>query len=438
VRAGGEPFEFLVREKLRPKSIMQVRLEQDLAVRAQVEEAELSKQFRANPLPRTTTEPLYDRMVHKAERDRERRKAENVRRIQREEDPYFAATWAHILAEQKERKERVRQVHKLRQEAFKRQKPRSRPAPPRELVEQRRQAALAAEQERAARIQERARRLREESSMPGIRAAEEDPKEKVERLARARAERAKKLRGRDVSLGYREPPNFKELHRQFDDEMKRKKQQHEQVRPEPFHLHANSSDYKEKAAQRERKVHRDTEVGKLHQQEALRWPHVQYKPPPDVDYTPFKAAETRSQKLRQKATEEAKKAGQYDPRMEKEMKRRQKEEAERERNRRFYQHQLAKRGGDGGGGDDFVDYDLPDEDKPEAARGGKAKAKDEGIPGVPRMYLDARKKQVEAEVKDYVDELKLKHGVYDEDFDNIPDVDKAVRSKKAVYDYEED
>ncbi|PNH10404.1 hypothetical protein TSOC_002848 [Tetrabaena socialis] len=62
-----QPFEFEERERARPKSIAQVKLEQDLAIRRQEEEAARATHFRASPVPASVAEPRYERLLLEAE-----------------------------------------------------------------------------------------------------------------------------------------------------------------------------------------------------------------------------------------------------------------------------------------------------------------------------------------------------------------------------------
>ena len=57
------PFEFEKREKDRPKTIMQVKLEQDLEIKRQEEEAARSYRFKSSPIPPSVSEPKYERMM---------------------------------------------------------------------------------------------------------------------------------------------------------------------------------------------------------------------------------------------------------------------------------------------------------------------------------------------------------------------------------------
>ena len=70
------------------KSISSARLEQELALRAAMEEAELARRFHANPLPRSTTEPRFQRMAEEQAALRELRKRDRVQRLHAEERPF--------------------------------------------------------------------------------------------------------------------------------------------------------------------------------------------------------------------------------------------------------------------------------------------------------------------------------------------------------------
>ena len=68
------PFEFERREKERPKTIMQVKLEQDLEIKRQEEEAARSYRFKSSPIPHSVSEPKYERMMLEDEIRRQIRK----------------------------------------------------------------------------------------------------------------------------------------------------------------------------------------------------------------------------------------------------------------------------------------------------------------------------------------------------------------------------
>ena len=72
------PPSFLSRDASRAKTIAEQRLEQELAVEAALEEAELRKRVAPKPVPRSTREPRFARMVEteaaRRERNRETRK----------------------------------------------------------------------------------------------------------------------------------------------------------------------------------------------------------------------------------------------------------------------------------------------------------------------------------------------------------------------------
>eukprot|EP00854_Cymbomonas_tetramitiformis_P010082 gene10082-11934_t len=83
-----QPFSFDRREAVRPKSIMQERLEQDLAIAAEKEEANRIHGFKARPLPASVTEPRYMYMVEQAQYTREKRIEERNAKLITEAKPF--------------------------------------------------------------------------------------------------------------------------------------------------------------------------------------------------------------------------------------------------------------------------------------------------------------------------------------------------------------
>ena len=82
------PFSFEVRESRRVKSISETRLEQDLAIEAEIHQAEMARPFRANPLPRSTVEPRYQRMLEREEMRRDERRASRRAALLESERPF--------------------------------------------------------------------------------------------------------------------------------------------------------------------------------------------------------------------------------------------------------------------------------------------------------------------------------------------------------------
>jgi len=66
----------------------QVKLEQDLAMKAQEEEAAFLHRFRANPLPRSSVEPRFQAIVDEQMRKREEAAEVNMAALRSQERPF--------------------------------------------------------------------------------------------------------------------------------------------------------------------------------------------------------------------------------------------------------------------------------------------------------------------------------------------------------------
>ena len=69
-----KPFSFEAREKTKTKTISEQRLEQDLAIAAELERITINKPFKATSIPRSTVEPRYQRMIERETMKREERR----------------------------------------------------------------------------------------------------------------------------------------------------------------------------------------------------------------------------------------------------------------------------------------------------------------------------------------------------------------------------
>lgn len=92
-----KPFSFIDRDRQKRKTISTVRLEQDLALKAELEAALLARPFRAKPIPKSTLERnpenpnstlLWDRMQQEAAFVSEQRRAEAKERLMQSQRPF--------------------------------------------------------------------------------------------------------------------------------------------------------------------------------------------------------------------------------------------------------------------------------------------------------------------------------------------------------------
>ncbi|KAK9829820.1 hypothetical protein WJX72_008055 [[Myrmecia] bisecta] len=316
-----EPFTFEERAKSQGKTIMQVKDEQDVLLKAAEEAAEFSARFTANSLPRSTTEPRFALLQASHELKQADIKEQRMQTLQSSERPFsFYATDVAKL----EAKRRAGKDPNRFQRRFK-----AHPIPA--AIKETRLSKL--EAEHAARQAEAKRRaaaaLAAASMPPRMQAAAERPKS-AKTAAQAQSEAAKD------ALKSREVPDFNRLHQQWDRkraEMRAANRAQLTV-PEEFRLGSGTPEQAE-ARQQQAEQRRQQLLAEMAVEEASmreqRWPYMSSRakvrptPPPSFERPQLRVSETRSQALRRAATERARARGEFDLREEAEAK------AERER-----------------------------------------------------------------------------------------------------------
>jgi protein FAM161A len=83
-----KPFSFEAREKTKTKTISEQRLEQDLAIAAELERITINKPFKATSIPRSTVEPRYQRMIERETMKREERRESRKAALVESEKPF--------------------------------------------------------------------------------------------------------------------------------------------------------------------------------------------------------------------------------------------------------------------------------------------------------------------------------------------------------------
>lgn len=322
-----KPPSFLARDANRPKTIAEQRLEQDLAIEAELEAAELKKQFRAAPIPRSTTEPRYQRMLEREEARRERNKARRKTALVETERPFSF----YLRDKEAKRYEGETEAERAKRRANKFQ----RPFKAKEIPAAVREARLPVMEAEVARRREEARaaaaaalaesKLPERMAMHGAGGAHGDATEDTRK------------RWSFKPAPRKEVPDFDALHEAFFRRLKEAKKNRPATVVQEFKLTEKDD------AQRRRELGR-IEADRLEDEKRLpevRWPFASLRakvnstPPPVRDAGDARTLaknENLATKLRRQAVLRAKSAGRYMSKAEREA--REEEERARENRRR--------------------------------------------------------------------------------------------------------
>lgn len=362
------PFSFERREKARPKSISEVRMEQDLAIEAEVEQAKLSKPFRANPLPRSTVEPRYQRMLEREEMRREERKASRRAALLESERPftfYLRAKEARRYTQETAEDRAKRRANKF-QRAFKAKEiPRDVKAlklgemeeRDRRRKEEARAAAVAKLAE--ARLPERMEMWEKKMAAASSRTSSGSRPSSAPTMSKASSKGQRKTWSFKPAPA-KEVPDFNALHENFHRRLQRAKQSRPVTAVQEFRLHEKRDAEREEERKR---VVADMAYDANHLPEN-RWPFASLRakvnPTPPPAFGPpseefLRKNETLATKLRRQAVLKQRAAGHYADKTEREAR----AEAERRRDARRRaaawaqaQSKLAGSKGLGGGGMD--------------------------------------------------------------------------------------
>jgi len=304
-----QPFSFEMRDRNKPKSISEQRMEQDLAFEAEMERAELAKQFRANDIPRHIFESRYQKMLEKEEMRREERRLSRRAALVETEQPFSF----HTRDEQKKKEEEAAAAERARNRAKKFQKPfKAKDIP------------AAVKTPKLAALEEEARRRKEEARAAALAKLAEvkAPAAAEHKHGDVHDSASKKKQWSFKPAPMKPVPDFDALHDKFFRKLKSARASKPTTVPEEFRLH--EKDAKAKAAEL-RKIKND-----IRQDEHLpevRWPFaslrakVNSKPPPA--FTPpsddfLRKNETVATKLRRQAVVKARKEGHFSTKAEKE------------------------------------------------------------------------------------------------------------------------
>jgi protein FAM161A len=306
------PPSFLSRDASRAKTIAEQRLEHDLAVEAALEEAELKKRFVPKPVPKSTAEPRFTKMLETERLRRERLRETRKQALVETERPFSFYVRDKAKASEKGDPASAEALKARRANKFQR-KFVAKAIP--KAVKELRLPSMEAE---AARRKEEARIAAEialkEAAMPE-RMAKNVAEKNTESAPNASDDRRKKW---SFQPAPRKPvPDFDALHAAFFRRLKEAKQQRPSTAVREFRLHEKSSPQRRAEL---RKIEKDMKEDQNVLPE-VRWPFaslrapVKSTPPPSFDKSVrpdfLKKNENLATKLRRQAVLRAKASGHY-------------------------------------------------------------------------------------------------------------------------------
>ena len=219
------------KEKRKTRSMQM--LEEDLVLKQSMEEAELKKKFRAQPVPATTFLPLYDDIV-----DKNKRRSEHVREINKAILKATENPFSFVKREEmkKHRKEEERKKTEKQQSKEETERALFRARPPPKHKDDLSLADRLTEQEeyRKIRTKLRAAELLAKSRLPPRMEARAN-------LSHAAKSRQKCRKSRERKPPFRpnintEVPDFDALHWEFEKELRKRKKELQPTVVEPFNL----------------------------------------------------------------------------------------------------------------------------------------------------------------------------------------------------------
>ncbi|GAX73021.1 hypothetical protein CEUSTIGMA_g473.t1 [Chlamydomonas eustigma] len=328
-----EPFDFEIREKQKPKPIVQVKLEQDLQLKRNEEEAARSYQFKSRPVPHSNA-PMYEQMTIERE---VRRQIRLEHRIQELQSSYEKVRPFTFLDKEQERLMQREEAIKAAKDPNRFQiKFRAKELPKSIKGDEYKRMMLELENKRAE-TRHRIERARAEAK---ARAAEED------RQRRTAADEAYKDRLQEDKMRAVDPiwnqkyetkplgmvPDFDRLHREHEMELTRIRSNTRRQITVPHEFKLNGSTPTEqhnrdrKALERRQRIILDMQLDAELLPE-MRWPHRmprgRVRTAPGAALEPsgdFRVGETRASILRKGHIRISRRHGQYDFREEREQK----------------------------------------------------------------------------------------------------------------------
>ncbi|DBA93258.1 TPA: hypothetical protein ACH3X2_003549 [Trebouxia sp. C0005] len=269
------PMAFELRAQSRPKTIMQVKMEQDMAMRQAEEEAMRHHQFKANPLPKSTTEPRYENIRRQQAAKVREPHERSLQLLKSQERPF--SFYGKALAKEEAAKQYKPPAAKDFQKPFK-----ANPIPKSSLEE--RLAEISAERaaKKLAAHQAAEQKLKEAAMPPRMQLAAQRNHSPEGKLAKGRhAEKcSKRFEPEGRACGRHSPvPNFQHLHSSWENKLAdcKASNRSKSTIPEDPHLGGNTA-----AEAEARKKHAEERRQEAVQQAALdqergvemRWPYV--------------------------------------------------------------------------------------------------------------------------------------------------------------------
>ena len=414
-----KPFSFDARDKKKKKTISQVKLEQDLLLKKEKEEAALLHKFKANALPRSTMEPRYAKIVKQQKERSEQYRRESQKWLMESEKPF-----SFYYLDQKRREVKEQKLAAAREAKG---KPFHANKIPAATYEPRYELLAMDHERRKSTVKQRAAESLAKASLPSR--MEMDKRKKAEEPPPY--DRSKPYP--QVKLG--EIPNFDALHAGFEEKLAKARALRRQnlTVPQEFHLGGKS---KEEAERRKLKnemkrqmILVDIELDNEELKET-RWPYastrgkVQKVAPPNFnEESSIMFKTTKAAKLRAENFQRLKRSGQYDSREQKEEKeeRQRRKDAER-RAAEWVRIQREKAVAAAAAVSDFSMDPLAG-----VGRAGPGKAAASPTPlggqlftkaektaartGVPLQHVQARHKQVASEAHEIVEQALLEQGI---------------------------
>ncbi|GMH35407.1 hypothetical protein BSKO_03275 [Bryopsis sp. KO-2023] len=304
-----EPFEFEERAKDRPATIMEVKTQQDLEINRRELKALKGHAFKANPIPKSTSEPRFETMMAGQEFKRKMNHDHSMKVLSELEKPFSFY--------QRDREAALRKK-KLKNDPNRFQKPFKAKDIPRHVTEDRYVLLKADLEGRKLVAKQRAAALLQESKMP--------PRMEDASKSPIKSKKSEKQNPLDPKWGKRyaapprlgQVPDFDMLHRDWDHRiakahaMTRKKM----TVPEGFSFCSeDDGKHVEKAQNRQKKIMVDIVMDdELPEQ---RWPFVSNRkkvyprPPPVFGEPDVRVSDTRTNKLRTMAIKKNRKKGKY-------------------------------------------------------------------------------------------------------------------------------
>ncbi|XP_028398892.1 protein FAM161B-like [Dendronephthya gigantea] len=230
-----KPFTMTLREatKEKRKTRSMQMLEEELVLKKSMEEVELKKKFRAQPVPATTFLPLYDDIM-----DKNKRRSEHIRDINKAilkatEKPFSFVKREEMKKHLREEERRKAEQQKAREET-KRASFKAKPPPKHQDDLTLADRQTEEDEYRKIRKKLRAAELLAQSRLPPSMEAREN-------VTAAAKSRKKCRKSREQKSQFRpninpDVPDFDALHWEFEKELRKRKKERQPTVVEPFHL----------------------------------------------------------------------------------------------------------------------------------------------------------------------------------------------------------